>query len=192
MWFSNLYVLEHSYMHSQREMPWDGGRLNSMDEYIRVLLDSWWQFALLIGIWIWVCCFMSWVLGSSAIEWPRKAEGPLHLGVLGSVLMNRSIQYSIGGHVLKPYCHTQCWNGVDSEDDHDDDDDDRMVRSRRTTNGNYNADCDDHGYDDHDNDDGDDGSWGKLKSQTEMEMTAVCISCWWFMLFELEQVNTLL
>lgn len=45
---------------------------------------------------------------------------------------------------------------------------------------------------DHDNDDGDDGSWGKLKSQTEMEMTAVCISCWWFMLFELEQVNTLL
>lgn len=88
--------------------------------------------------------------------------------------------------MLEPYCHTQCCNGVDSEDDHDDDDEDRMVRSsRRTTNGNDNADCDDHGYDDHDHDDGDhdhddgdDGSWGKLKSQTEMEMTAACISCW--------------
>ena len=48
--------------------------------------------------------------------------------------------------MLEPYCHTQRWNGVDSEednddDDDDDDDDDLMVS---TMNGNDTADCDDH------------------------------------------------
>ena len=45
---------------------------------------------------------------------------------------------------------------------------------------------------DYDHDDGDDGAWDIVESKTEMEMRTICILVWWFMLFELEQVSTLL